>query len=45
MVFGQWWGLFLALAKDREQTKKDIALAVRLAMNCGNKDFEKFLNN
>lgn len=31
MVFGEWWGLSKALAKDKHQSIKDMALAMRVA--------------
>ena len=31
MVFGEWWGLSKALAKDKQQSIKDMALAMRVA--------------
>lgn len=31
MVFGEWWGLSKALAKDKHQSIKDMALAMRVS--------------
>lgn len=31
MVFGEWWGLSKALAKDKQQEVKSIAIAMRMA--------------
>lgn len=31
MVFGEWWGLSKALAKDKQQSIKDMAVAMRMS--------------
>ncbi|MGP5221972.1 hypothetical protein [Psychrobacter celer] len=31
MVFGEWWGLSKALAKDKQQSIKDMAVAMRVS--------------
>ena len=31
MFFGEWWGLSKALAKDKQQEVKNMAIAARMA--------------
>ena len=42
MVFGEWWGLSKALAKDKQQSIKAMALAMRVAQ-ADSKGWKEFM--
>ena len=42
MVFGEWWGFSKALAKDKQQSIKDIALAMRVSQ-ADSKGWKEFM--
>lgn len=44
MVFGEWWGLSKALAKDKQQSVKDMAIAMRLSQ-LDKKGWDKFMKD
>lgn len=44
MVFGEWWGLSKALAKDKQQSVKDMAIAMRLSQLDKN-GWDKFMKD
>ena len=44
MVFGEWWGLSLAFAKDKQQDIKDMAVAMRMAQ-ADSKNWVKFMKD
>jgi len=44
MVFGEWWGLSHALAKDEQQKVKNMAIAMRMSQT-DTKDWEGFMKD
>lgn len=44
MVFGEWWGLSKALAKDKQQSVKDMAIAMRMSQ-LDTKNWKEFMKD
>ncbi|GEM_PF-3575702 len=44
MVFGEWWGLSKALAKDKQQEVKNMAIAMRVAQ-ADSKGWKEFMKD
>ena len=42
MVFGEWWELSKAMAKDKQQDIKDMAFAMRMSQ-LDNNSWDKFM--
>lgn len=44
MVFGEWWGLSHALARDKQQEIRSMAIAMRIAQSEG-KAWKEFMED
>lgn len=44
MIFGEWWGLSHALAKDSQQAIKNMAIAMRVSQKNA-KEWKAFLKD